>query len=148
MAAAVVQSYKTLVDYENNQYPNFPAKEGRGIYLAVVTPENWRMFGPVMLNRLNDSVTAKLKEAGFPDDFTQERPYSILAIEELEAGLQIINSVGIAKFMDGKLKDPKMSQWDWQGYMTNSFSNYFPLKKLFAKEYDEIFSDLYADQNG
>jgi hypothetical protein len=105
MAAAVVQTYKTLVDYENNHYPNFPAKEGRGIYLGVVTPENWRMFGPVMLNKLDDSVVAKLKEAGFPHDLTQERPYSILAIEELETGLQIIGSVGIAKFMDGKLKD-------------------------------------------
>ncbi len=87
-------------------------------------------------------------EAGFPHDLTQERPYSILAIEELETGLQIIDLVGIAKFMDGKLKDPEMRQWDWQGYMTNSFSNYFPLKKLFDKEYDEIFSDLYAAQNG
>jgi hypothetical protein len=148
LAMAVVQTYKTLADYENIHYPNFPAKEGRGIYLGVVTPENWRMFGPVMLNKLNDSVITKLKAAGFPDDLTEERPYSIWAIEELEAGLQIINSVGIAEFMDGKLKDAEMRQWDWHGYMTNSFSNYFPLKKLFDKEYDEIFSDLYAAQNG
>jgi len=105
------------------------------------------MFGPVMLKKLDEAVIAKLSAAGLPAELPQQRPYSIWAIEELETGLQIVNSVGIAEFMDGKLQDSEMRQWDWHGYMTNRFSKHFPLKKLFDKEYDEMFSELFAAQN-
>jgi len=146
MAAAVVQVYKTLADYDNNLYPEFPAKEGREIYPAVVVLENWRMFGPVMVKKLDDAVAAKLAEVGIELAVVQQRPYSIWSIEELEGGLQIINSVGIADFLDGKLKDTEMRQWDWHGYMTNQHKKHFPLKKLFDKEYDEMSAELYAAQ--
>jgi hypothetical protein len=139
MAAAVVQIYKTLADYQENRYPKFPTKEGRKIYLGVVTPENWRMFGPVMLK--------KLDEADLPATIAEERPYAILAIEDLETSLQIINSVGIADVMDGKLKDAEMRQWDWHGYLTHCYPKHFPLKRLFDKEYDEITSELHRAQN-
>ncbi len=147
MAAAVVQIYKTVADYQANLYPNFSAKEGRRIFPAIVTLENWRMFGPVMMNKLGEAVQAQLNAVGLSPQLPDELPYSIWAIEELEVGLQIISSVGIAKFMDGKLKDREMRQWDWHGYMINKFKEFFPREKLFDKEYDDMFSDLVAAQN-
>jgi hypothetical protein len=139
MAAAVVQTYKTVADYEENLYPNFPAKGGRRIFLGVVTPENW-------LNKLDEAVAAKGRDAGLTREWMEDRPYSIFAIEDLETGLQILDSVGIAEFVDGKLKDGEMRQWDWHGYVRARFKKYFPVKKLFEKEYDELTDKLMAVQ--
>jgi hypothetical protein len=148
MAASIVQIYKTFTDYENNLYPNFPVEQGRKTFLGVVAPENWRMFGPVMLNALAASVSKRLAEANLSQELTEQHPYSVWAIEELETGLQIVNSVGIAPFIEGKLKDREMREWDWHGYMTHCFPKQFPLKRLFNKDYDEMFSKLFAAQRG
>jgi hypothetical protein len=147
MATAVVQIYKTILDYRNNAYSHFPDKKGRKIFPAVITLENWRIFGPVMINKLADAVTLKLNEAAIPPILVEEMPYSIWAIEDLEVGLQIMNANGIASFMEGKLRDPEKRQWDWHGYMTNSYRKSFPAKKLFEKEYDEMFSNLFQQQS-
>jgi hypothetical protein len=146
MASAVVQVYKTLADHLDNAYPHFAANEKRKIFPAIVTLENWRMFGPVMMNKLAEAVVSKLNDAGLSPDLIEQMPYSIWAIEELEVGLQIMRASGIADFMQGKLNSAEMRQWEWHGYMTNRFPSSFPAKKLFEKEYDEIFSDLYRTQ--
>jgi hypothetical protein len=118
----------------------------RKIFPAVVTLENWRMFGPVMINKLSEAVSSKIKEAGLSQALIDEMPYSIWAIEELEVGLQVIQSHGIATFMEGKLENVELRQWDWHGYMTNRYPKSFPAKKLFEKEHDEIFAPLYEAQ--
>jgi hypothetical protein len=147
MADAVVQVYKTIADYERNLYPTFPVKEGRTIFPAVVTPENWRMFGPVMLKMLEDAVIGKARDAGFKPEWVKDRPYSVFAIEDLEAGLQILDSVGVTDFMDGKLQDREMQQWDWHAYMQARFKKYFPVKKLFDEEYDQLTDKIVAATN-
>jgi hypothetical protein len=148
MAAAVVQVYKTLTDHLDNAYPHFPAKDGRKIFPAVVTLENWRMFGPVMMNKLTEAVAAKLNGAALPPHLVEQMPYSVWAIEELEVGLQIMHANGIAGFMEGKLNSAEMRQWDWHGYMTNQYPKSFPAQKLFEKDYDDMFSELYRAQEG
>jgi hypothetical protein len=146
MAAAVVQVYKTLADHLDNAYPHFPAKESRKIFPAIITLENWRMFGPVMMKKLAEAVVSKLSGANLPRDVVERMPYSVWAIEELEVGLQIMNAEGIADFMEGKLTSEEMRQWDWHGYMASRYLKFFPAKKLFEKEYDEMFSELYRTQ--
>jgi hypothetical protein len=142
MATAVVQVYKTLIDYLGNCYPHFPVKAGRSIFPAIVTLENWRMFGPVMMNKLAEAVASKIGAAGLSPDFVQRMPYSIWAIEELEVGLQIMRTTGIADFMKGKLTSEEMRQWDWRGYMSDRYPKSFPVPKLFETDYEEMFSDL------
>jgi hypothetical protein len=144
MATAVVQIYKTISDYLDNRYSHFPVKQGRKIYPAVVTLENWHMFGPVMLTRLEEAVTAKLKEAALPPEWANEMRYSVWPVEELEVGLQIMNSVPIVDFVDGKLNDPEMQRWAWHPYMTKCFSQHFPAKMLFGEEFNDIFANLIA----
>jgi hypothetical protein len=144
MATAVVQIYKTISDYLDNRYSHFPVKQGRKIYPAVVTLENWHMFGPVMLTNLEEVVTTKLKEAALPPEWANEMRYSVWPVEELEVGLQIVNSVPIADFVDRKLNDPEMKRWAWHPYMTKCFSQHFPAKMLFLKEFDDIFANLLA----
>jgi hypothetical protein len=148
MAAAVVQVYKTVADYLDNAYPHFPAREDLKIFPTVVTLENWRMFGAVMMNKLTEAVASKITNAGLSTDFVEQMPYSIWAIEELEVGLQIMRDNGITDFLEGKLSSQEMRQWDWHGYMTNRYPKSFPAKRLFGKEYDEMFAGLYAAQHG
>jgi hypothetical protein len=146
MSDAVAQVYKTLVDHLDNAYPHVPVRDGRKIFPAVVTLENWRMFGPVMINKLAEAVAAKLNDAGLPADFVERMPYSIWAIEEFEVGLQIMRANGIADFMEGKLNSEETLRWDWHGYMINRYPQSLPAKKLFEKDYEEMFSDLYRAQ--
>ena len=105
------------------------------------------MFGPVMMNKLAEAVTLKLNTAGLSRDLTREMPYSVFAIEELEVGLQIMNVKSIEGFIEGKLSSPEMRQWDWHAYMTKSYPELFPAKRLFQDEYDEMFSELFRSQN-
>ncbi len=106
------------------------------------------MFGPVMMNKLTEAVTLKLTTAGLSPKLAKEMPYSVFAIEELEVGLQIMNVKGIEGFIEGKLSSQEMRQWDWHAYMTKSYPDSFPAKRLFQDEYDEMFSELFRAQNG
>lgn len=134
-------------DHLNNRYPHFPARDGRKIFPAIVTLESWRMFGPVMMNKLAEAVTSKLSAAGLSPNLAEEMPYSVFAIEELEVGLQIMNANGIGGFIEGKLSSPEMRQWDWHAYMTSRYPKSFPAKCLFQEEYDKMFSELFRSQN-
>jgi hypothetical protein len=146
MAAAVVQLYKTISDYRENAYPHFPAEGDRRIFPAIVTLENWRMFGPVMLNKLTEAVARRLASEGLAPELVEQMPYSVWAIEELEVGLQIMRANGIAGVIEGKLNDPQKREWDWHGYMTNQYPKSFPAKRLFDDQYDEMFAALHAAQ--
>jgi hypothetical protein len=89
----------------------------------------------------------KLATAGLAPDMVERMPYSVWAIEELEVGLQIMKANGIADVIEGKWNSLEMRQWDWHAYLTRSYPDVYPAKQLFAKEYDEIFSPLYAAQH-
>jgi hypothetical protein len=147
MAAPIVQVYKTIADYQANAYPHFSMTEDRKVFPTVVTLENWRMFGPVMMDKLGEAVTQRLSDESLRPELLQEMPYSVWGIEELEVGLQIMHSNGIIAFMEGKLNDPDKRRWDWHGYMTDQYRTLFPAKRLFDKEYDEMFADLFATQD-
>jgi hypothetical protein len=147
MAAAIVQTYKTLADYLDNLYPHFHAQPDLPIFPIIVTLENWRMFGPVMLATLDTAVGAKMTDAGISPDLVERMPYSIIAIEDLEVAVQIMRDNGIVGFMRGKLEDCAIRQWDWHGYMVDRYRGAFPVKKLFDKEYDEIFAPLFVAQS-
>jgi hypothetical protein len=142
MASAIVQVYKTIDDYIDDQYPHFSFATNRKIYPIIVTLENWHVFGHAMLDRLQGAVVAKLGEAEISPDVLNEMPYSVCSIEDLEVGMQIISAVGIQDFLDGKLRDTEMRRWGWHSYMSHRFPERFPAAKLFADEYDEIFSGI------
>lgn len=146
LAAAVVQVYKTLNDCLNGAYPHYSRQEGDRIYPAVVTLENWRLLGSVMFELLDRSVKTQLDQAELPQSLIEQFPYSVWSVDELEVGLQIMQSVGIKSFMDGKFGSQPMSHWDWHGYMSNAYSTLYPFNALFDDEYDAMFTELYSAQ--
>ncbi len=142
MASAVVQVYKTINDYLDGQYRHFPFVPDRKLYPVVVTLENWRMFGPDLPGRLHNAIVRKLGSVKISEDVLVEMPYAIWPIEQLEVAMQIIYAVGVQDFMDGKINDAEMNQWEWETYMRNRFPERFPVGRLFDDEYREIFSGL------
>lgn len=144
MADAVVQIYKTITDYLDDQYSHFSTVPTRTIYPVIVTLENWHMFGPVMLKMLQDSVIEKLSAAEVEEDIIRQMPYSIWSIDDLEAGIPVINKTGIKDFMDGKINDHEMTRWEWIPYIENRFPDLIPTRLLFEDEYDKIFSEVLA----
>ncbi len=146
LAGAIIQVYKSLNDCLTGAYPHYTHRDGDRIYPAVVTLENWRLLGSVMFDLLDRSIRAQLEKAELPEKLIDQYPYSVWANEEIEVGLQIMQSVGIKSFMDGKLGNNSFSVWDWHGYMSNTYTSMYPFKALFDDEYDAMFADLYSAQ--
>lgn len=147
LASSVIQIYKTAVDYLEGKYPHLPFQHERKIYPTVVTLENWHVFGPVMIKRLDEAVAKKLLEENLPSDLIAEMPYSIWSIEDLEEGCQLLEHGSIASFMDGKLNDQEMKQWEWLPYIKKMFPK-APRRRLFDKEYREMFSEIRGARDG
>jgi hypothetical protein len=84
----------------------------------------------------------RLDAEGLSKEYIEKLPYSVLAVEDLEVGSQIIDSVGIAEFFDGKLNDVEMRTWEWHGYMTHRFPTHFPAREPFDAEYEKMFGNV------
>jgi hypothetical protein len=143
LASSVVQVYKTARDYLDGNYPHFPFRSERRIYPVVVTLENWHVFGPVMMKKLDEAVTRQLSEENIPADITEKMPYSIWSIGDLEEGFQLLEPNSIVSFMDGKLNDSEMKQWEWRPYISKMFPK-ARMRALFVAEYDDMFSEIHG----
>jgi hypothetical protein len=142
MAKAIIQVYKTIGDYIDDQYQHFPFVADRQIYPVIVTLEDWHMFGPTMLERLEVEVRSKMKKEKLLLSILKEMPYSIWSVGDLEVGMQIINFVGIQEFFEPKFSSANMVQWEGHSYMINRLPNHFPAKFLFPDDYKKIFKGI------
>jgi hypothetical protein len=140
MASAVVQIYKTIKDCLDGHYPHFRIETEARVYPCVVTLEDWHMHGPKMYGLLRELVRTKMAEDRLPDEYISQMPYSIWPIDHFEIGLQVMNENPISAFMDGKLLDVEMQDWEWGPYMSSKFKG--ARKSLFEKEYAELFADF------
>lgn len=146
LAKAIVQSYKTIRDYQDNKYPHFPYQSGLKIFPVIVTLENWILFGPSVYEMMNVAVEKELEEAGLSSDIVSTMPFSIMAVEELEIAIQAVEVAGISDFMNGKLEQGGFGQWTWLPYIKERFPKTYPSRTLFSAEYDEIFDSLVEAQ--
>jgi hypothetical protein len=140
LASAVVQTYRTIKDCLDGYYPHFQIEAEAKVYPCVVTLEDWHMHGPKMYGLFRELVRAKMEDEGLPDAFITKMAYSIWPIDRFEIGLQLMDENPIAVFMDGKLLDAEMQDWEWGPYMSSKFKA--ARKSLFEKEYAELFADF------
>lgn len=141
MANAIVQVYKTIDDYRSGQYVHYRFHSDRKIYPVVVTLEDWHIF-LVTSQKIRDLVVLKLGAVHLSLSVLDEMPYSIWSIGDLEAGMQIVNQFGVRNFIDGKICDPEMKQWEWHGYMAHKFKGKYSRRELFRNDFDAIFARL------
>jgi hypothetical protein len=65
---------------------------------------------------LNSAVCRQLSQAGLPLDWITKFPYSVVASDEAESIFQLMDSEGIADFLDGKVRNAEFAGWEWSGY--------------------------------
>lgn len=137
MADFIVQTYKTILDYQQNHYPNFKNND-KPIFPLVVTLEQWFTYGDVIISELDKKVGAKLSALGMDLSIIQTMPYSICCTEDFEIIMQTIDDVGIKKVMDAKTIGEKRL-WDFRQVMFNDFRQQTEgAKALFPHADEEI----------
>jgi len=142
LSDAVIQVYKTAIDYSENRYPQFGFKQERKIYPLIVTLEDWYIFGDQLRSALNDMVLEKLQLQNISLSLLSEMPYSVCSVQEFEAITQIISRLGIDNFMSKKLSNKEWRVWDFNEYCKSAFpEEYRETKFLFAADFNKIFSE-------
>jgi hypothetical protein len=145
LAGAVVQVYRTIIDYRANRYPQLPFSADRRIYPVVVTLEDWYFFGHELPVRLEMAVKEVLVRADLPIDWLEEMPYSIMSVDEFETATGVINTIGIHPFISGKVLDPQRRHWSYGPYCNDRYPNEVrDLSPLFEGEYEAMFAGLVA----
>jgi hypothetical protein len=143
LAGAVIQVYRTIIDYRANHYPQLPFSAGRRIYPVIVTLEDWYFFGHELPVRLETAVKEVMIRADLPIDWLEEMPYSVMSVDEFETATGVINTIGIHPFISGKVLDPQRRHWSYGPYGNDRYSNEVRnLPPLFEGEYEAMFAGL------
>lgn len=145
LAGAVVQVYRTIREYRSGLYPQLAFIEGRRIYPAIVTLEDWYFFGADLTTRLEGAVRTAMEAGGLPVSWLDEMPYSIFSIDEFEKAAGVISAVGIHPFIFGKLEDPELRRWAYGAYCNDRHREIVRnLPRLFHDEYEAMFAGVGA----
>jgi hypothetical protein len=143
LAGAVVQVYKTIRDYREGRYPHLAYVEAIKVYPAIVTLEDWYLFGHDLPDRLDLAVRAAMLAAGLPIEWLDAMPYSIMSVHELDKSVGVINGVGIESFMSGKLTDQERRRWAFGAYCSDGYRDQLrQMDHLFRDEFDAMFADI------
>ncbi|WP_323715875.1 hypothetical protein [Paracoccus aminovorans] len=143
LAAAVVQVYKTIVDYRAGSYPQLPFARGRQVFPMVVTLEDWYFFGSEMPARLDALVRTRMAAAELSDAWLDEMPYSILSVHELERATRYFNEVDLTTLVLGRARNKEYSRWGFASYCSEVHGkNRSALPQLFEEEHNALFANL------
>lgn len=121
IADAIVQAYKTMLDYKNGLYPHAKYSEGKPGYIFVVTLEEWFIFGDLIVKKLDEFVVSKLKAVGISEDLVSQYPYCVLSVESLEAFTLLANKFGIHDVIDEKVRDKEKKTWEIENYLREKY---------------------------
>jgi hypothetical protein len=143
LAGAVIQVYKTISDYRAGLYPHLAYVEARRIYPAIVTLEDWYLFGWDMVARLDAAVRTIMEAVGLPAVWLDEMPYSVLSVDEFENASGVINAAGIQPVIQGKAQNPEFRRWGFEAYCNHQYRNEVRnLPEMFRDEYNAMFANL------
>jgi hypothetical protein len=143
LAGAVVQVYKTIADYRAGLYPHLSFVAARHIYPAILTLEDWYLFGSDMPGRLDAEVRAIMEATELPVAWLDEMPYAILSVHEFEKAAGVINAAGVQTVMSGKFQDPEFRRSGFAAYCNSQYRNEVQnLPELFRDEYNAMFPDI------
>lgn len=140
LADAVIQAYENINNYRNNEYPNYKFNKEKMIFPLVVTLEEWYLFIDKIREKVGEKVKEKFNESSLPVSWLNELPYSICSTQEFEELMQIIQIVGIKKFMSSKVFDREKRSWLFSSYMSSDFPEELNKTQfLFEANFNTIF---------
>lgn len=84
LAGHIGQTYATLTDALNGQYPHWK-NDGRPIHPVVVTFYEWFHFGPFLHSALHPLVVEELARRELDASLLERHPFTVCSISEFEA---------------------------------------------------------------
>jgi hypothetical protein len=141
LASSIVQSYKTISDYEMNLYPHFSYNVGLQIYPVIVTIEDWYIFNPEYQGILRNAIEEKMNEKNISLDYLSRMPYCYCSVQEFEVMVQLMTKVGIKNFFEPKVRDLEKNGYTFGTYSQNQFSEHYETLSvnLFEDDYNSLF---------
>ncbi len=100
MALYIAKHYANIVDAVDGKTTWQPT--GRPLYALICTLEDWWLFNPTIIEKLDEAVRAEMTERNLDLDLLETIPYSIASIAEMEHGFQAIARVGVEAFFTTK----------------------------------------------
>ena len=135
MASAIVQLYKTYIDYRSNKYPQLIFDENKKFIPLIVTLEDWYInINPRIMGLLKELVIEKMKESNLEIELIDCYPYHLRSSNDFEKDIQIINSLGILSYFDKANKNELHSITQNFNY-TNTFEG--EMEKIFVEPLKE-----------
>lgn len=124
MASAILQLYKTFIEFKNGKYPSLQYDDKKNFYPVVVTLEEWFLpINPMLVQILHEKVSEKIKLEGIDMQILDQHPYYVSSADHFENHIQIIQEQGITRFFE----------------LLNSSNLNIDYKHLFAGEFETIF---------
>lgn len=139
LADAVVQTYKSIIDWRSGDYPDFPG-DSRQAFPLIVTLEDWFLFDRNLLTSLNEKVSERLNTAKTSTSFLANSPFTICSIYEFEKAIPVIKKVGIKSFFSTKNSDSNFRDRQLLNFVQHKYKEElsgweFP----FAHDFKKIF---------
>lgn len=139
LADFIVQTYKSVRDYRDGHYPDFPYRPEKPVFPLVLTLEEWYPFGDMIQARLDDLVTQGLQGAGIEPLWMREMPYAISSVEDFERLIQVVSKRGIDEVMRRKGDDLERRKWSMGPFLSDQFNTEWSTTiDLFPEVLDEI----------
>lgn len=140
LANTIVQNYKNINDALSGKTAWQPNQSV--IYPLILTLEDWFIFAPMIIDKINKLVIEGLQENNIPPNVLQSMPYTIASIEEFEFAAQVINEVGIQNFLQAKTTE-NYKTWSLLSFASTKFKEHFEKvpKYLFEEDWKKMTPD-------
>jgi hypothetical protein len=140
LAEAVVQLYANIHDATkgiSNWVPN-----GLPVYPIVVTYEDWYLFTPQVVEKLNEYVRSRLEKKELPKELVETMPFFVTSINEFEMAAQDIAYLSIQRFCAaGITKEYRHFQLSTLA-ATEFSADVKPHRRLLENSWAEIFPEM------
>lgn len=135
IADAIIQLYKSYIDFSNGLYPHIVYSSSRGFTPLLVTLEEWNIsYNDEISDILLRYVVEKLKENEMDLSLVEKWPYHVISCEDFEKHIQLVNTVGIRKYAES--------------IRSKAFDNIekgFKYEVWCKEEFDRLFIDSFSD---
>ncbi len=134
LGSYIVQHYKNIIDARagrTNWTPN-----DKPSFAMIVTLEDWWIFSPPIVSMLDDSVCRHLSDQAIDKAVLESVPFTVVSIDELEVGCQIMAETGIHAFLQEKA-NPEHRGWALSPFAFSRFPEQAKRahRRLFADEF-------------
>lgn len=147
LANAVVQLYKTIQDYLNNEYPDYPSRRELKVFPIVVTLESWYLFGDKIMDEIHSSVERKFRDERLNLSWLESMPYSMCSIQDFETMMRILREHGINEVVEEKLRDQERRKWEYAMFFSERFNKYQKTQaNLFPDDLNGIYPQFLREK--